>query len=255
MQRIVLVDFRAVRGRGREVIELIVLPRRRRVRQEPRIKLPFFEGEITTYKTALRLPVLAALAHNCKHLSSAEKEWFRAVCAAQSTGYRGVGEFLRDYSRQGRGCFGFGGDIKDAYRQIGVRAEDLYQQVSAAWDNDGKRYFFLELCGKFGQVSAGDNFARFMALLRIIAEHLPGQAAVLFDNYVDNLVSQAKDGRVASKRLQRLKDFFSSIGIELHEVFCGQQYSFLGWDIDGSMVGDHAEQEDEHRHPAPGRAC
>eukprot|EP00808_Paulinella_micropora_P016850 g32005.t1 len=28
------------------------------------------------------------------------------------------------------------------------------------------------------------------------------------------------------------KDFFSSIGIELHEVFCGQQYSFLGWDID-----------------------
>eukprot|EP00808_Paulinella_micropora_P029966 g79991.t1 len=156
MQRIVLADFRAVRGRGREVIELIVLPRRRRVRQEPRIKLPFFEGEITTYKTALRLPVLAALADNCKHLSSAEKEWFRAACAAQFTGYRGVGEFLRDYSRQ---------------------------------------------------VSAGDNFARFMALLRIIAEHLPGQAAVLFDNYVDNLVSQAKDGRVASKRLQRLKDF------------------------------------------------
>eukprot|EP00808_Paulinella_micropora_P021337 g9375.t1 len=206
MQRIVLADFRVVRGRGREVIELTVLPRRRRV-QEPRIRLPFFEGGITTYKTALRLPVLAALADNCKHLSSAEKEWFRAACAAQSTGYRGVGEFLRDYSRQGRGCFGFGGDIKDAYRQIGVRAEDLYQQVSAAWDNDGKRHFFLN---------------------SVSTEHLPGQAAVLFDNYADNLVSQAKDGRVASKRLQRLNDFFSSIGIELHEVFCDS--SIRSWD-------------------------
>eukprot|EP00808_Paulinella_micropora_P031586 g53808.t1 len=130
----------------------------------------------------------------------------------------------------GRGCFAFGGDVKDAYRQLGVRAEDLYQQVSAVWDDEGTRYFFLELCGKFGSVSAGDNFARFMAILEIIAASQP--APVDFDNYVDNLISETKKKFVAQARLRRMLAFFRSIGIELHEVFCGRQYSFLGWDID-----------------------
>eukprot|EP00808_Paulinella_micropora_P029308 g68021.t1 len=292
--RILLADFRAVRGRGRDIIELAVLPGRHRVRQGPKIKLPAFDGELATYKTTLRLPALVALANGCPKLSEAEKEWFRNTCAAQSTGYRGVGEFLRDYSRQGtaeaeakrwravkervaegkaigpfdrppfpnaacphqaivayefaipkskwdhasdairninhasyprglsvndltprmdegvtyftfaqhmtniaklgRRCYAFGGDIQDAYRQLSVRAEDLYQQI--------------------------------------IAEHLPDRSEILFDNFVDNLVSEAEGGEVARERLQKLQDFFSGIGIELHEVFCGQQYSFLGWDID-----------------------
>eukprot|EP00808_Paulinella_micropora_P011375 g70072.t1 len=156
--RLVLADFRTVRGRGRDVIELIVLPNRHRVRQTSRVRLPPFEGE------------------------------------------------------------------------IGVRATDLYQQVSAAWDEDGRRHFFVELCGKFGSVSAGDNFARIMALLKIIGASQRDR--IEFDNYVDNIVSEAKTKPVATTRLRKLVAFFRNIGIELHEIFCGQQYSFLGWDID-----------------------
>eukprot|EP00808_Paulinella_micropora_P020467 g39131.t1 len=91
----------AVRGRGRDIIDLLGLPNRRRVRQTSRIRLPPFEGEIATYKTALRLRTIANLANKCTDLSQSERDWLIATCSAQRTEYRGVGEFLRDYSRKG----------------------------------------------------------------------------------------------------------------------------------------------------------
>eukprot|EP00808_Paulinella_micropora_P018453 g34326.t1 len=234
--RIVLADFRAIRGRGRDIIELVALPGRHRVRQVPKIRLPAFEGETATYKTPLRLPALVALANGCPKLSETEKEWFRNACAAQTTvlerlfstrhcgsegkemegvndltprmdegvAYFTFAQHMTNIAKLGRGCYAFGGDIQDAYRQIGVRAEDLYQQVSAAWSDEGRRHFFVELCGKFGAVAAGDNFARFMALLKVIAEHLPDQCKFLFDNFVDNLISEAKEREGAIAEVEGL---------------------------------------------------
>eukprot|EP00808_Paulinella_micropora_P020468 g39132.t1 len=139
-------------------------------------------------------------------------------------------QHISNIAKLGRGCFAYGGDVHDAYRQIGIRAVDLYQQVSAAWDEDGLLHFFVELCGKFGNVAAGENFTRFMAMVRTIgASQLE---RIMFDNYVDNVISEAMTKRVVSSRLCKLLAFFRSIGIELHEVFCGKQYSFLGCDID-----------------------
>eukprot|EP00808_Paulinella_micropora_P021177 g70801.t1 len=263
-------------------------------------------------------------------LSAEDKEWFLACCEAQHTKYRGVGEFLRDYSVHGDdeveakryaavlkrvtegkaagsfdrppfpnpscphqaivareftipkdkwnpsslsirninhgsfprglsvndltprldigvdyftfaqhisklaalgpGCWGYGGDVKDAYRQLGVRQQYLYQQVSSVWDSDGIRHFFVELCGKFGQVAAGDNFVRVVTILKIVAKYLPDP--IELDNYVDNFVSQAATEVEARAELHKLTSFCKDIGLDLHEVFCEQRYKFLGWIVD-----------------------
>eukprot|EP00808_Paulinella_micropora_P010209 g67528.t1 len=41
-----------------------------------------------------------------------------------------------------------------------------YQQVSTVWDVGERRWFFVELCGKFCFVSTGNKFARFMQPLK-----------------------------------------------------------------------------------------
>ena len=50
-------------------------------------------------------------------------------------------------------------DVPDAYNVFGLHEADLWQQVKMVQDpKTGKAQYFVDLCGVFGSVYAGDQF-------------------------------------------------------------------------------------------------
>ena len=49
------------------------------------------------YKCKLKADVLLRWARDCPDISPVERLWLQQMCRGQRTGYRGRGEFLRDY--------------------------------------------------------------------------------------------------------------------------------------------------------------
>ncbi len=96
--------------------------------------------------------------------------------------YLTLARLLAIITRAGRGCFIITFDAKDAYKQLGVRLEDLFQQVFKAGD-----LYYIDLCASFGALYGNDAYSAFAYVHCFCLAKATNTVGWLFQ-YVDNYI-------------------------------------------------------------------
>lgn len=146
--------------------------------------------------------------------------------------YLTLAKILAIITKAGRGCLIITFDAKDAYKQLLVRLEDLYQQVFKA---GGK--FYVDLCASFGALYGNDSYSTFAYVHCFCLAAATETVGWLF-NYVDNYILVVPNtGKTTSVRAQlslvRLRREVARSGLLTHEwVGPAHKVTFIGWEID-----------------------
>ncbi len=146
--------------------------------------------------------------------------------------YLTLARLLAIITKAGRDCFIITFDAKDAYKQLGVRLEDLFQQVFKAGD-----LYYIDLCASFGALYGNDAYSAFAHVHCFCLAKATNTVGWLFQ-YVDNYILVIPNkGTVSLTRanihLQDLKREVKASGLLTHE-WQGPTHTvtFIGWDID-----------------------
>ncbi len=100
-------------------------------------------------------------------------------------------------SKAGKGCLIITFDAKDAYKQLYVKLEELYQQVFKA---GGK--FYVDLCASFGALYGNDSYSTFAYVHCFCLAAATGTVGWLFQ-YVDNyILIIPNSGKTTSLRVE-----------------------------------------------------
>ena len=94
-----LADFRWTRGKGRKIAYLALSSDKPCFVPGPRSVLAPVSFTIPPYQCKFDVGAILAEAARCSDLPASEVEWLQVFLTGAQTGYRGSGEFLRDYSR------------------------------------------------------------------------------------------------------------------------------------------------------------
>lgn len=146
--------------------------------------------------------------------------------------YLTLARLLAIITRAGRGCFIITFDAKDAYKQLGVRLEDLFQQVFKAGD-----LYYIDLCASFGALYGNDAYSAFAYVHCFCLAKATNTVGWLFqyvDNYILIVPNQGTNSFVrANLCLQNLQREVKASGLLTHE-WQGPTHNvtFIGWDID-----------------------
>ncbi len=113
--------------------------------------------------------------------------------------YLTLAKILSIITKAGKSCLIITFDAKDAYKQLLVRLEDLFQQVFKA---GGK--FYVDLCASFGALYGNDSYSTFAYVHCFCLAAATGTIGWLF-NYVDNYILVIPHtGKTTSVRAQLL---------------------------------------------------
>lgn len=140
--------------------------------------------------------------------------------------------FLGQVRRLGPNCLISLFDIKDAYKNVKIRPEDLWQQV---YKVDNK--YFIDLAGMFGSRNAGDSWNLMMEFIALCLRYHCNVSE--FNYFVDNGVNltQAIEGKCnfkkAKSEFDAMINFLRMAKIPYHQdVSPCTKVKFLGWLID-----------------------
>ncbi len=146
--------------------------------------------------------------------------------------YLTLAKILAIITKAGKGCLIITFDAKDAYKQLYVKLEDLYQQVFKA---GGK--FYVDLCASFGALYGNDSYSTFAYVHCFCLAAATGTVGWLFqyvDNYILIVPCSGKTTTVrASLSLLCLRREVARSGLHTHEwVGPAHKVTFIGWEID-----------------------
>lgn len=147
--------------------------------------------------------------------------------------YLTLAKIMTIIARAGKGSLMTLFDAQDAYKQLLVRIQDLYQQVFKA----GGKYY-VDFCAAFGSIYGSDTYSCF-AYVHCFCLALAARLSVL-EVYVDNyfkltpfIESETKTMKIALEEDARMKRELDNSGILIHQ-FEGPttKANFIGWEID-----------------------
>lgn len=146
--------------------------------------------------------------------------------------YLTLAKILAIITKAGKGCLIITFDAKDAYKQLYVKLDDLYQQVFKA---GGK--FYVDLCASFGALYGNDSYSTFAYVHCFCLAAATGTVGWLF-HYVDNYILVVPySGKTTSVRASLsmfcLRREVNRSGLQTHEwVGPTHRVTFIGWEID-----------------------